>query len=108
MSKNAELAKAIENFISKYWGEPEKMQWKKCDFKIVGVGKVKIDEYSLEKVGNLWTFKGTAHIKTTDISHVKMNSEHTIIGNAQVEFYPDAEKSKEELSKVKQVVITKI
>ena len=108
MSKNAELAKAIESFISKYWGITEKLGWPKWESKIVGVGQVKIDDNSLKEIGDLWTFKGAAHIIATDISQVKMNSAHTIIGNAKVVFYPNAVNHEEQLPEVKQVVITKI
>ena len=108
MSNNAGLAKAIESFINKYWQDPKKVKWPDWEFKMAAVGLEKIDEHSLKEIGDLWTFKGTAHIIATDISQVKMGSKHTIIGNAKVVFYPNAVNHEEQFPEVKQVVITKI
>lgn len=108
MSNNLELVNAIECYVNKYWQIPEKVEWPKWEFKMVGICQVTIHENSLKDVGNLWTFKGSALISTTDCSQVTVSKKFTIIGNAAIKFDLNRENSEEHLSIVNHVIITKI
>ncbi|MDE5783320.1 MAG: hypothetical protein K2H97_03215, partial [Prevotella sp.] len=62
MSKNVELANVIKNFINKHWANTNQVEWPKFDFNITGVSQIEIKEDSLNKISNIWTFKGSALI----------------------------------------------
>lgn len=108
MNNSQELANAIERFVNKYWQIPLKVEWPKWEFDIVGVGQVTINEKSIENVGNLHTFKGSAIISITDSSQVKTNKKYTIIGNASITFKHKEKNNEDNFPTVNHVIITKI
>lgn len=108
MSRNLELCNAIECFVDKYWQIPEKVEWPKWEFEIVGVCQVNIDKDSLEEIDSLWTFKGSALIATTDSSKVTLRKKYTIIGNTVTNISLNRNNNEKYYSTVERVIITKI
>ena len=71
--------------IKKELGTPT-MKLPKCKLQITGIYQIKVDEESLVKFSNLWTFKAQANVNLFDsTSKVTLNRTSEIIGNVIIE-----------------------
>ena len=90
--RRQDVIKCIEDFIRKYWNDPEKVALPKDpDFIFKRIYNVKINTESLiEEKDSKWSFNGNAIITTTDERHtVEVDQSYNLTGRAIINPYPN-------------------